>query len=88
MKARSAFLFAVLAVSAGLLLASCAGPSSNQVVCPESRHVRCITPLICEPDTARGCDVCICEGDSNDPAYEGDHFEGNDWDGQSDPWQP
>jgi len=52
---------AVLFVLALVLGAACAGPRANQNVCPESRNVRCLTPMRCELDTRRGCDICVCD---------------------------
>lgn len=40
---------------------ACTGPGANRPTCPESRHVRCLTPLVCSHDDKRDCDVCACE---------------------------
>ncbi len=45
--------------------ASCGGPLKNQPVCSESRDTRCLTPMKCEYDAQRRCEVCVCDS----PAY-------------------
>lgn len=40
--------------------AGCGSYLSDTSMCPESRTLRCITPLECSLDDARGCRVCQC----------------------------
>ena len=40
---------------------ACTGPGANRPTCPESREVRCLTPVVCSHDAKRDCDVCACE---------------------------
>ncbi len=53
---RTAVLVLAFAITAG-----CARPLKNQPVCPESRSVRCMTPLVCAYDAKRGCEICRCD---------------------------
>ena len=51
----------VLAILLGAAaLSGCAGHLNDTSMCPESRTLRCITPLECSLDDARGCRVCQC----------------------------
>jgi hypothetical protein len=85
---RGTFFFLLALLCGGLGGAGCSGPGASQRPCPESQTASCATRVVCEPDPARGCDVCICAGDEMDPDYPSDPFEGNDWDGRDDPWSP
>ncbi len=42
-------------------LLACATVKDDKTVCPESRNVRCATPIRCAMDQSRGCQVCRCE---------------------------
>ena len=43
------------------LLCGCATLKDDKTVCPESRALRCATPVRCAMDRDRGCQVCRCE---------------------------
>jgi hypothetical protein len=45
----------------GLAGAACAGVKARETVCPEYRDLRCLSPVVCTLDRARGCEVCRCE---------------------------
>lgn len=45
--------------------------------CPETASLRCLSRKICQTDSRRGCQKCICEGAWNsDPRKAADQAEG------------
>jgi hypothetical protein len=57
MRRRAIATFAVAGIP--FLMACGAGPVANR--CPDVAVPRCVTPLVCAMDGARGCQVCHCE---------------------------
>lgn len=45
--------------------------------CPETASLRCLSRKICQSDTRRGCQKCICEGGwTSDPYKAAEQAEG------------
>lgn len=44
-----------------LVSCACAHAKDDATVCPEYRHVRCLSDLVCSTDKERSCRVCRCE---------------------------